>query len=332
MDEKLIFKNIRCCVCVNEYKNNFSTKYDKDNFIVVECNNCSFNFIPQYFSKQITYKEYKDEKVLEEIRKGNNWLKMQRHLLRFKLIKKYKMEGKLFDLGAGWGHFLYTGRELGYDVHGVEVADIPFHYAKNDLDLPVEHINFFDLKVEDDTYDIITIWDVLEHIVDADEVMKKCSKMIKNGGYVFIQIPQIDSFIAKHQKEKWRMISSGHVNYFSKKTISSLLEKEGFKVETIKSSFEFKLFLMYAVLPWINKFKSGKDGENINSDSSDEANKQAFFNKTTNLPKWVLKIIMIIHNLIYNTISLLGIGDEMIVVARKVAYSYKMNRKAGLKV
>ena len=77
-----------CVQILMKYK--FSTKYHKNNFVVSECNNCSFNFIPQYFSKQITYEDYKDEKVLEEVRKGNDWLKMQRHLLRFKLIQKYK--------------------------------------------------------------------------------------------------------------------------------------------------------------------------------------------------------------------------------------------------
>jgi len=317
MEEKQIYNNISCCVCKNSNNNKFGTKYNKNNFIVVECNHCSFNFIPQFFSKHITYENYKDEKVLEKVRKGNDWLKMQRHLLRFKLIKKYKKEGSLFDLGVGWGHFLYTGRELGYDVFGIEVAKIPFQYANQDLNLPVERIDFFNLEVKDDTYDIITIWDVLEHIVDADKVMEKCNKMIKGGGYLFIQVPQIDSFFAKRGKENWRMISSGHVNYFSKKTIKLLLENKGFKVKAIKSSFEFKLLLMYGIFPLINNIKS-KLVKNKGKGSSGEAEKQEFFNKTTSLPKWVLKIIMIIHNLIYNTMSLFGIGDEMIIVAKKI--------------
>ena len=85
---------------------------------------------------------------------------------------------------------------------------IPFQYAKQDLKLPVERIDFFDLEVEDRTYDIITTWDVLEHIVDADKVIEKCEKMLKSGGYLFIQVPQIDSFFAKLWKENWRNISS----------------------------------------------------------------------------------------------------------------------------
>jgi 2-polyprenyl-3-methyl-5-hydroxy-6-metoxy-1,4-benzoquinol methylase len=315
MDQNKIFENIRCCVCGN--KDNFIKKYYKDSFIVVECKTCSFNFIPQYFSKKMTYEDYKDENVLTEVRKGNDWLKMQRHLLRFKLIRKFIKDGKLFDLGVGWGHFLYTGKTLGYDVYGIEVAKTPYKYAKEDLGLSVELVDFFEFRVKNDTYDIITIWDVLEHIADADQVVKKCSKMIKEGGYIFIQVPQLDSLIAKRYKEKWRMMSLDHVNYFSRQTISTLLSKEGFRVQTIKSSFEFKLFLMYGILPFLQKIKS-KLRKNIYVKTSDEAGKQAFFNKTTNLPRWVLKIIMIFHNILYNVLSFFKIGDEMIVVAKKI--------------
>lgn len=316
MEEK-VFNNIYCCVCTNTDKEKFSTKYNKDTFIVVECKNCSFNFVPQYFSKQISYEDYKDENVLEQVRGGNDWLKMQRHILRFNFIKRYKKSGKLFDLGVGWGHFLYTGRELGYDVFGIEMAKVPYIYAKQDLKLPVERIDFFDFKIENKTYDIITMWDVLEHIPDADKVIEKCNLMIKDGGYIFIQVPQIDSFIAKLWKDKWRMMSSGHVNYFSKQTMTMLLEKNGFQVLKFKSSFEFKHLLLYGILPKLKNIKTNLT-KSKNKYQSGEADKQEFFNKTMRLPKWVLKSFIILHNLIYNIISFAGVGEEMMVVAKKI--------------
>ena len=301
MDE-IILKDIRCCVCNNTDKQKFSLKYKKEDFTVVECNNCSFIFVPQYFSKNISYEDYKDENVLEQVKRGDNWLKTQRHLLRYKFIKKYQPKGDLFDLGAGWGHFLYAGQKLGYRVHGIEIAEMPYKYATNELKLPVEHINFFNMQIQNQAYDLITMWDVLEHIPDADEVIKRCNLMLRNNGYVVIQVPEIDSFIAKLLKEKWNMIGTGHVNYFSKKTIRELFESHGFKVKKIKSSFEFKLFLMYVL---------GKK-------KTSEADKQEYFNKTTKKPKWMLKTMVIIHNLIYNLMSFFSIGDEMMVVAKKV--------------
>jgi 2-polyprenyl-3-methyl-5-hydroxy-6-metoxy-1,4-benzoquinol methylase len=300
--DKAILQDIRCCVCNNEDINSISFKYRKENFIVVECNKCSFIFVPQYFSKKISYEDYKDEKVLEQVRKGNNWLKIQRHLLRFKLIRKYKPSGKLFDLGTGWGHFLFTGKQLGYEVSGIEVSDTAYKYATEELKLPVEHINFFDMGINKQAYDLITMWDVLEHIPDADEVIKRCNLMLKDGGYVILQVPQIDSLFAKRLKENWHMISYGHVNYFSKDTIRKLFERHGFEVKKIKSSFEFKLFLMYVL---------GKK-------KTSESDKQEYFNKTADKPMWMLKIMVVAHDVIYNIMSSLGIGDEMMVVAKKI--------------
>ena len=302
LTDKSILMDCKCIVCNNEDINTMSLKYKKENFVVVQCNKCSFLFVPQYFSKKITYEDYKDEKVLEQIRQGNNWLKIQRHLLRFKLIKKYQPKGKLFDLGSGWGHFLYTGKQLGYEVSGIEISNTAYEYATEELKLPVEHINFFDMEIPKKAYDLITMWDVLEHIPDADEVIKRCNVMLKDGGYVVIQVPQIDSFFAKKLQENWHMISYGHVNYFSKETIKKLFEKYGFEVKKIKSSFEFKLFLMYVL------------GRNKKS----EADRQEYFNKTAQKPMWMLKIMVIGHDIIYNIMSSLGIGDEMMVVAKKI--------------
>ncbi len=309
-----VLEGIECKVCGNKDPKKFEAAFEKDDLTIVRCSVCSFVFLPWYFRKDITYANYKDEKVLEQVRKGNDWLKLQRHFLRYKLLRKYKKDGKLFDLGVGWGHFLEAGRQLGYDVYGIEISEMPYRYAKEDLKLPVDKMDFFDMKVEEGYYDMITMWDVLEHIDECKKVVVKCNSMLKKGGYIVIQVPQIDSFFAKRQKAKWNMMGLDHVNYFSKPTMTKILEENGFKVRTIESSIELKLLLMYSILPWVKKMKGGKNKEaKISS-----AERQEYFNKTTNRPKWVLKLMMIVHDIIYNSLSTLKIGEEMIVIAEKV--------------
>ncbi|MBS1637167.1 MAG: class I SAM-dependent methyltransferase [Bacteroidetes bacterium] len=313
-----IFEDIKCCVCGNSDHKQFKVKYTKDNFSVAECNTCSFLFIPPYFRKKISYENYKDESVANAVRQGNNWVKIERHKLRYKLIRKYKSSGKLFDLGAGWGHFMLTGQMLGYDVYGIEIAEQPYLYAKNDLKLPVDHIDFFKMD-ESKTFDIITMWDVLEHIDKADDVIEKCFKLNSKDGILVIQVPQIDSYIARKYKQDWKMMGLDHVNYFGKKTITRLLEKHGYRVETIKSSFEIKLFIMYTILPYLKRKKAKQEVSQAEANKQINAGeRQAYFNKFTNKPMWKLKLYMLAHNLLYNTLSLFNIGEEMIVVARKV--------------
>jgi len=314
-----IFEDVHCCVCDNKNPSDFKVLYQKEKFSVVECNKCSFTFIPPYFRKQISYENYKDENVANAVRNGNNFVKIERHKLRYDLIKKYKPSGSLFDLGAGWGHFMLTGQMLGYDVYGIEISEQPYLYSKNDLKLPVNHIDFFDMK-EDKKFDIVTMWDVLEHIDKADDVIAKCARITAKDGYIVIQVPQIDSYFAKKHKDNWKMMGLDHVNYFGKKTITQLLKKHGYEVKTIKSSFEIKLFIMYTILPLLKRLKGDKKQTQQQANNAIKASeRQQYFNTFTQKPLWKLKLYMKIHNLIYKTLEFFNIGEEMIVVAKKVS-------------
>jgi 2-polyprenyl-3-methyl-5-hydroxy-6-metoxy-1,4-benzoquinol methylase len=309
--------DIRCCVCDNHAPEKFNLKYRFPAFDVVECNECSFLFIPPYYRKKIVYTQYKDASVTEAVRSGNNWVKIQRHKLRFRFISKFKKSGTLFDLGAGWGHFMLAAKELGYEVSGIEISEQPYLYCVNDLKLPVRHVDFFTMD-EAEKFEIVTMWDVLEHIDNADVFLQKCSRITKAGGYLFLQVPQIDSYIARREKDNWKMMGLDHVNYFSKKTIRQILQKNGYELLEIKSSFEIKLFIMYTLLPLWKKLRSGKKQTLREASSQISAGqRQQYFNKFTSRPKWQLSLFVKVHNVLYNSLSALGIGEEMMVAARK---------------
>lgn len=303
-----------CRLCGHHSPGGFDELHRYAEFSVVECRNCSFCFVPSFYREKVSYKEYKDERVAAQVRAGNNWIKEQRHLLRFDLIRKYKPGGSLFDIGSGWGHFLAAGKKLGYEVYGVELANQPYLYSINELKLPVDRIDFLQMN-EDRKFDILTMWDVLEHIDLPDKFIEKCSRLQYGGGYLIIQVPQIDSFIARRFKSKWKMISLDHVNYFSRETMKKLLAQNGYEVVLLKSSIEIKLFIMYTLYGWLNKKKSvGASPEPAEITASE---RQAFFNKITKQPQWVLRLFIVLHNALYHLLSALNIGEEMVVVARR---------------
>lgn len=292
-------------------------KHEFPHFAVLECNRCKFNFIPYYYRKSIVYEQYKDANVTAAVRAGNNWLKIQRHKLRFQFIKKFVKKGKLFDLGAGWGHFMLAAQELGYQAKGIEISEQQALYCINDLKLDVTHGDFFKMD-ETEKFDVITLWDVLEHIDKPDEILNKCHRITAPGGYIIILIPQVDSTLARWTGRNWKMMGLDHVNYFSKKTVTKILADNGYEVVKIRSSFEIKLFIMYTLLPWIKRFKSKKKqtlyeaSVNISS-----AERQQYFNKVVKRPMWQLKLFVAIHNVVYNLLSFFRIGDEMVIAARK---------------
>jgi hypothetical protein len=115
------------------------------------------------------------------------------------------------------------------------------------------------------------------------------------------------------------MMGLDHVNYFGKETITKILAKNGYEVIKIKSSFEIKLFIMYSLLPLIKKFKSNKKQTLAQANASiNAAERQQYFNKFTNKPRWQLKLFVLVHNVFYNFLSTLNIGEEMMVAAKKV--------------
>jgi len=306
-----IFENIHCIVCENQEKEQFQIQYQKENCTIVECQKCGFHFIPLCFRKSVDYSKYKTAEAVREVAKGDVWLKVQRNLLRYQLIQKYQPSGKIYDVGCGFGHFLLTGKQLGYDVTGVEMSSANVEFIKKEFSIQVEENDF--LKVnEAQPYHIMTLWDVLEHIDSADRIMEKVSRMLRPGGYVFIQVPQIDSFFATLLKDKWWAMGLDHVNYFSKKTIKQLLANHGIEIVTIKSSLELKNLFLYVILPKLKrKQKSGKTWTTVE--------RQKEFNKLTKKPSWMRHLMVKAHNAIYKTLSLFHIGDEMIVVGRKMS-------------
>lgn len=311
-------ENIFCCVCGNIDPEKFHLVYQKPRFAVTECQTCSHQFIPAYYRQRIDYGQYKNDQVYQAVKEGNNWVKIQRHKLRFQFIRKFIRKGRLFDLGAGWGHFMLAGKELGYDVYGIEIAEQPYRYCVNELKLPVDHIDFYDMD-KTARFDLVTMWDVLEHIDHADRFLSRCNEVTKPGGYLFLQVPQIDSSIARREKDNWKMMGLDHVNYFSKKTITRILENAGYEVLEIKSSFEIKLFFMYTILPLLTKIRKKKKESVRETDQTITAGeRQQYFNKLTSRPRWQLKLFVKMHDLIYKTLSALNIGEEMMVAARKI--------------
>jgi hypothetical protein len=102
-------KNIRCAVCGNADPRRFHARVRRPDFDVEECLDCSFHFIPLAFRKSVDYTRYQSGDVAAEVAKADDWLKVQRNLLRYRLIRKYRRSGKIVDIGCGFGHFLLTG-------------------------------------------------------------------------------------------------------------------------------------------------------------------------------------------------------------------------------
>lgn len=148
--------------------------------------------------------------------------------------KGYESPGRILDVGCSAGSFLDIARSLGWETFGLELNKTEVEYSRKKghfvLNDTIEKAKF-DLK-----FDVITLWDVFEHIKDGAAFLRSAQRLLKDGGGVFIQTPSTSSLAARILQEKCNVFDGlEHVNLYSQKSISDLAAKTGFYVESYET-------------------------------------------------------------------------------------------------
>ncbi|AWG20842.1 methyltransferase [Flavobacterium faecale] len=160
-------------------------------------------------------------------------------------------KGSILDIGSGTGDFLNVTKENGWKAIGVEPSDRAKNIA---LSKGIEFVNAT-LELQDHSFDVITMWHVLEHVPDLDFQVKELKRLLKPSGSLIIAVPNFKSFDARHYKEFWAAYDVPiHFWHFSKKAIQKLFEKEGME---LKKVLPMKFDSFYVSL-LSEKYKTGK--------------------------------------------------------------------------
>ncbi|MCW2117987.1 class I SAM-dependent methyltransferase [Flavobacterium sp. 7A] len=160
-------------------------------------------------------------------------------------------KGSILDIGAGTGDFLSVTKENGWKAIGVEPSDRAKNIA---VSKGIEFVNATS-ELQDHSFDVITMWHVLEHVPDLDFQVKELKRLLKPSGSLIIAVPNFKSFDAKHYKEFWAAYDVPiHFWHFSKKAIQKLFEKEGME---LKKVLPMKFDSFYVSL-LSEKYKTGK--------------------------------------------------------------------------
>jgi len=163
------------------------------------------------------------------------------------LIEKYnRHKDALLDVGAATGFFMDLVRKRGWKTKGIEISEYAVKEArKKGLDvIPgiLENASF-----RNDSFDAITMWDVLEHLSDPLKIMKIVNSILKKGGILAINTPDSASLWARLLGRCWYLlIPPEHIFLFSKKALHILLENNGFEILEIRKigkSFTFPYIL-----------------------------------------------------------------------------------------
>ena len=160
-------------------------------------------------------------------------------------------KGKILDIGAGTGDFLLTAKNDGWNVIGVEPSERAKNIAKQKGISFVEEIS----ELENNSFDVITMWHVLEHVPNLEFQIQELKRLLKPTGTLIIAVPNFKSYDAKHYGEFWAAFDVPiHFWHFSKKAIKSLFEKVDMKLEKV---LPMKFDSFYVSL-LSEKYKTGK--------------------------------------------------------------------------
>jgi len=226
-------------------KGDFTYAGSRDTGQIVKCEDCGLIYVYPREDKIVDkYIDSKDELYLKSEMSRKETFKNDLKNIR----KIYSKSGRLLDIGCGYGLFLDTAKEAGYDAEGIEISKYSYEYCKS-KNHKVHNNVLGECNFENESFDLITMWDLIEHLEDPSSFLKDVNRILNRDGLVVISTPNIGSLFAKARGRSWWCIVRMHLFYFSRRTIKNLLEKNGFIVIAIKSHPR-KITLKYAA-EWI---------------------------------------------------------------------------------
>jgi 2-polyprenyl-3-methyl-5-hydroxy-6-metoxy-1,4-benzoquinol methylase len=161
------------------------------------------------------------------------------------------IKGNLLDIGAGTGDFLLTAKQNGWNTIGVEPSEKAKGIAIG------KGIQFSDSteELESNSFDVITMWHVLEHVPNLEIQIKELKRLVKPNGTIIIAVPNFKSYDANYYGKFWAAFDVPiHFWHFSKTAIKLFFEKEDIKLEKV---LPMKFDSFYVSL-LSEKYKNGK--------------------------------------------------------------------------
>jgi SAM-dependent methyltransferase len=153
-------------------------------------------------------------------------------------LGKKRGEIRLLDVGCSNGAFISAAQSLGIRAAGVEPSAAPAQ-AAIESGLQVYQGFLQDIHLPEASFDVVTLFEVIEHLKDPLSLFKECHRVLHKGGLLVIRTGNTDSWTAHHRKDRWEYFSTsehgGHISFFNPVSIGKLAQRSGFSVERLKT-------------------------------------------------------------------------------------------------
>jgi len=197
---------------------------------IVQCRHCGHVYAnPRWQGDDLldAYQAVEDEAYVRE-RQGRE-LTFTHHLADLEKVTGPPAGRMLLDVGAYIGVFVEVARASGWEACGVEPSAWAVRAARR-RNLPIIRGTQASPQLAGRRFDVITMWDVIEHVDDPAAELARAYQLLKPGGWIAVHTMDVDSLAARLMGRRWPWLMDMHVHYFNRRTLPQLLRKQRFEV------------------------------------------------------------------------------------------------------
>lgn len=203
---------------------------DKMSGEILRCHECSHRFMPTTPEQQDLIETNYDAHYAG-YRHDHFFARRIRQAISDELLPLTALGGSVLDVGCGSGEFLVAAREYGLKVSGVDVSESAAA-ACRERGIVARAGDFLNLQFEEQ-YDLVTMWDVVEHLREPESFIRRSAELLKPGGHLVLKIPGFGRFtfypIKLYHRLACQLLGApAHVQYFTPRSLEALLARCGF--------------------------------------------------------------------------------------------------------
>jgi len=225
-------------VCDEDFVSSLVFKGHRRAYTICECTRCGLVYVGESVTDELLGELYGAEYY--QGRDGTGFVdygaQERKYRARFagrldRMAPHLPPPGRVLDVGCALGWFLAEAAQRGWRAEGLELSDYCARFVKERFDLPVRAATLPDAGYDDATFDFVTLWDTVEHLIDPRTTLEHAHRVLAPGGRVALSTGNIRSVRSRIQGRRWALIRPPkHLYYFSPETLGLLVESCGFEV------------------------------------------------------------------------------------------------------
>jgi 2-polyprenyl-3-methyl-5-hydroxy-6-metoxy-1,4-benzoquinol methylase len=226
---------MKCYLC-----NNSTQIYlEKNGYSIYRCDSCGLlrtnlnqkyeEFLKiQYASGYFTGDP--EKKAYEDYEKDRAYIEWNLQKFLRKIIK-YKSSGRLLDVGCAMGYFVQLSQKYGFDSYGFDVSEFAITVGRKNIKNKLSIGSIDSIQYEKKSFDIITLFDVFEHLADPKKDIQKLLGFLKDDGILVLATGNTSSFFAKMNGRRWTFFNPPqHLFFYNSSNMRLFLSKMNLKV------------------------------------------------------------------------------------------------------